>query len=61
MVKGIIQLAHNMNLNVIVEGVETKEQYELLENMKASIIQGYYFSRPVPPEEIEKMILNEHR
>lgn len=58
MVKGIIQLAHKMNLNVIVEGVETKAQYELLKNMKANIIQGYYFSRPLPAKEIEKLMLN---
>lgn len=61
MAKGIIQLAHNMNLNVIVEGVETKEQYDLMKNMKSDIIQGYYFSRPVPPKEIEKMILIENK
>ena len=58
MVKGIIQLAHNLNLKVIVEGVETKEQYDLLENINSNIIQGYYFSRPVPPKEIERMMLN---
>jgi diguanylate cyclase (GGDEF)-like protein/PAS domain S-box-containing protein len=61
MAKGIIQLAHNMNLTVIVEGVETKEQYDLMKNMNSDIIQGYYFSRPVPPKEIEKMILNENK
>ncbi|MBU3144937.1 GGDEF domain-containing phosphodiesterase [Clostridium sp. CF012] len=58
MLKGIVQLAHKMDLNVIVEGVETKEQYELLKNMKVSFIQGYYFSRPLPAKEIEKIILN---
>lgn len=61
MAKGIIQLAHNLNLIVIVEGVETKEQYDLMENMNSDIIQGYYFSRPVSAKIIEKMLLNENR
>ncbi|MCB2289400.1 EAL domain-containing protein [Clostridium sp. CS001] len=58
MARGIIQLAHNMDLIVIVEGVETKEQYDLIKNMNADIIQGYYFSRPVTSKDIEEMILD---
>ena len=42
----IITLAQNLNLNVIAEGVETKEQGEFLFNRNCFLMQGYYFSRP---------------
>ena len=37
-----------MNLKVIAEGVETKEELELLDNMHCAYAQGYYFSKPLP-------------
>jgi len=46
-VRSIIDIANSLNLSVVIEGVETKEQCEYLWNSKASIIQGYFFSRPV--------------
>lgn len=49
----IISLAHNLGLKVVCEGVETKEQLEFLKARNCDIIQGYYYSRPVPPEEFE--------
>jgi diguanylate cyclase (GGDEF)-like protein len=49
---GIIELAHTMNLNVIAEGVETKEQFEILRKIKCDAIQGYYFSKPLPEDEV---------
>jgi diguanylate cyclase (GGDEF)-like protein len=54
----IISLAHAMDLEVIAEGVETKEQAHLLRLLKCDQIQGYLVSRPQPPEEIEKMLGN---
>lgn len=47
--KSIISLAHNINIKVIAEGVEYKEQYELLKSENCDIIQGFLFSRPVLP------------
>lgn len=57
--KLIVELAHNLDLKVIAEGVETKEQLEFLRNNGCDIGQGYYFSRPVPASEIEIMLENE--
>jgi len=45
--KSIISLAHNLNLNVVAEGVETAEQLKFLKDNGCSIIQGYYFSKPL--------------
>ena len=47
-VKASIDLAEAMNLEVIAEGVETKEELELLDNMHCAYAQGYYFSKPLP-------------
>lgn len=56
-VKAIITLAHNLHKEVIAEGVETKEQLEFLKNHKCDISQGYFFSKPLPANEIEKIWL----
>jgi diguanylate cyclase (GGDEF)-like protein len=55
-VTAIIMLAHNLGLKVICEGVETKEQLEFLKDRKCDEIQGYYFSKPVPSEDLEKWL-----
>lgn len=55
-IRGIIGLAHTLNLKVIAEGVETDLQLNFLKERQCDEIQGYYFSRPVPPEELEKML-----
>lgn len=44
----IIAMAHKIHMPVIAEGVETKEQCELLSQMDCDLIQGYYYSRPLP-------------
>ncbi|MFW5719305.1 MAG: EAL domain-containing protein, partial [Halanaerobium sp.] len=55
-VNTIITLAHNLKLRVVAEGVETREQAEQLKNAGCDIIQGYYYSRPLPlPEIISKL------
>ncbi len=56
MVQLMIDIADFMKIPVIAEGVETKEQYDLLKKAGCDIIQGYYFSKPVPPEEFEQFI-----
>lgn len=48
----IITLAQNLRLEVIAEGVETKEQADYLLQQDCFLMQGYYFSKPIPPEEI---------
>ncbi len=55
-VSTILAMGKNLKLNVTAEGVETKEQYETLRNKGCDIIQGYYFSRPLPLNEFENQI-----
>nr|WP_243277941.1 ABC transporter substrate binding protein [Clostridium yunnanense] len=52
----IIQLAHQMGLTVVAEGVETEEQYNYLINNKCDIVQGYYISKPVPEEQALELL-----
>jgi diguanylate cyclase (GGDEF)-like protein len=47
-VRSTIDLAHNMNLRVVAEGVETAQVVEMLKHLGCEIMQGYYFSRPIP-------------
>ena len=54
----MIDIARLLEVPVIAEGVETKEQMELLKKLGCDIIQGYYFSKPLPPEEFGTLIEN---
>lgn len=56
-VDGIIQLAQKIGLDVVAEGVETKEQIQLLKIMGCNQIQGYYFSKPLSANETEEKFL----
>jgi EAL domain-containing protein (putative c-di-GMP-specific phosphodiesterase class I) len=47
-VETIILMAHNLGIGVVAEGVETKEQLDLLQNFGCDLIQGYYYSPPLP-------------
>ncbi|MDD2928447.1 MAG: EAL domain-containing protein [Sideroxydans sp.] len=51
--KTIVGMAHNLGLEVVAEGVETKEQLEVLVSFGCRIFQGYLFSRPLPLVEFE--------
>ncbi|MNR88147.1 Cyclic di-GMP phosphodiesterase Gmr [compost metagenome] len=57
-VSSIISLAHNLKLNVIAEGVETASQMDLLRAQGCDEMQGYYFSKPLPADQIEALLLN---
>lgn len=59
-VKTIIDMAINLNLQVVAEGVETKAELEILRDMGCHEIQGYYFSRPVEPEQIKAIMANDN-
>jgi len=52
LVRSIVKIALGLGFEVVAEGVETKEQAELIQKLKFSYIQGYYFSRPIPADEI---------
>ncbi|WKY49163.1 EAL domain-containing protein [Eubacteriaceae bacterium ES3] len=51
-VDNVTQIAKSIGLKIVVEGVETKEQLEILEKLECDFIQGYYFSKPVPENEL---------
>ncbi|HPU63955.1 MAG TPA: EAL domain-containing protein, partial [Mobilitalea sp.] len=53
LVKYIIQYAHALGKIVVAEGVETEEQLNILKTLDCDEVQGYYFSKPLMPEEFE--------
>ncbi len=55
-VKTIISMAHNLNLNVVAEGIENREHLEFLQQHLCNESQGYYFSKPVPSSLFEEII-----
>ncbi len=57
LVQAIIDFAHNTGRQVIAEGVEDEAQVDVLRSFDCDFIQGYYFSRPLPPEEAERFLL----
>ncbi|MDD5716894.1 MAG: EAL domain-containing protein [Sulfuricurvum sp.] len=57
-VKAIIALSKSLNLSIIAEGVETYDQKEFLIKNGCSQIQGYFYAKPMPTEEIEVKILS---
>jgi EAL domain-containing protein (putative c-di-GMP-specific phosphodiesterase class I) len=57
LVRGIIGLAHNLELQVVAEGVETQEQLSLLQSMGCDINQGFFLHRPMAREAVEKLFL----
>jgi EAL domain-containing protein (putative c-di-GMP-specific phosphodiesterase class I) len=54
--RAVIAIADSMKLKVVAEGVENKEQLDFLREHKCPEVQGYYFSRPLPPHEIAGML-----
>lgn len=61
MIQLMIDIAAFLNVPVIAEGVETEEQYRLLKENGCDIIQGYYFSKPLPVDQFSEMIEKEGR
>ena len=55
-VRAIIDLAHSMGLTVVAEGVETRGQLDALTSLHCNGAQGFYFARPLPPEEAQKFL-----
>lgn len=51
-----IHMIHGMNLEIVSEGIETKEQYQTMEDLGISHIQGYYFSKPLPEDEFIRFL-----
>lgn len=55
-VRAMVNLAHNLGMKVIAEGVEEKEQIEFLRSAGCDMLQGYFFSRPVDADSIVKVL-----
>lgn len=57
-IRAVIAMAKNLNLEVLAEGVETADQLNFLKKYKCGDVQGYYFSKPLTTKEIEKYFKN---
>jgi diguanylate cyclase (GGDEF)-like protein len=55
-IKTIIALAHSLDLKVVAEGVETQEHVEFLKKHECDVMQGYFFSRPLEPNMVNKLL-----
>ncbi len=60
-IRTIVMLARNLNMQVVAEGAETEEQVALLRALGCKYAQGFFFSRPVSAEAATKLILNNRR
>jgi EAL domain-containing protein (putative c-di-GMP-specific phosphodiesterase class I) len=56
LIKSIIAMAHSLELDVVAEGVETKNQLDFLKNEECNDIQGYYFSKPLEAHDFEELL-----
>ncbi len=58
MIEIIIEIASYLNVPTIAEGVETKEQLDALIKLGCDVVQGYYFSKPIPIDEFDNFLIN---
>jgi diguanylate cyclase (GGDEF)-like protein len=58
-IQAIVSLAHNRSIQVIAEGVETLEQFAQVQALECDYVQGYYFSKPVEPDQIDRLIASD--
>lgn len=59
MVRNIIRMAHDLDLVVTAEGIETQEQQQLLKLMDCDLIQGYYYSKPLTERDFVAMLIQQ--
>lgn len=57
-INSIIRMSKELNLETVAEGIETKEQAEALKSMGCDVAQGFYFAKPMKPEDFEDMLIN---
>jgi EAL domain-containing protein (putative c-di-GMP-specific phosphodiesterase class I) len=55
-VRTIVVMAHNLGLAVVVEGIETENQLNLVNTLGCEFVQGYFFSPPLTPREVERFV-----
>lgn len=56
LLKAMIQMADISQMDVVAEGVETKEEWKMLASTSASYIQGFYYSKPLPEEKLMQFL-----
>lgn len=57
----VVSMADKLQLDVLAEGVETKEQVDLLKNIGCDQVQGYYYAKPMPAEEFFELLTEQNR
>ena len=55
-VRAVVQLAHDMDMTVIAEGIETSQQHELVTELGCDLCQGYYFAKPMPAQQVDSLL-----
>jgi EAL domain-containing protein (putative c-di-GMP-specific phosphodiesterase class I) len=55
-VSAMISLAKNLELDLVVEGVENESQLNFLKDQNCDMIQGYYFSKPIPGNDLIRLL-----
>ncbi|WP_368184365.1 putative bifunctional diguanylate cyclase/phosphodiesterase [Aestuariibius sp. HNIBRBA575] len=60
-ISAMLALGNSMDFNLVMEGVETQQQLDLLKQMGAELVQGYYYSRPVSASEIAEFISHQNQ
>lgn len=60
-VRAMVDLAHNLSMTVVVEGLETIEQIETMKELKTDLGQGYYFAHPLSPHDVKELLQSEPR
>lgn len=57
-VKGLIELGHNLGMKILIEGIEDRDMVELLRSYGCDYMQGYFFGKPLPTFEFQKLLRN---
>lgn len=55
-----MRMIHGMGLKIVAEGIETEEQYKMMEDIKIDYVQGYYFSKPVPGQDFLDFLIQKN-
>lgn len=56
-----IKMIHDMEMKIVAEGIETKEQFDFINEQNVEFIQGYYFSKPIPEKEFLSFLMKYNR
>ena len=57
----VVLMSDKLQLGILAEGVETREQVTLLKSIGCDQVQGYYYAKPMPDNEFFELLLKEHK